>query len=132
MNKTITEKINFLFSSKLSPDGDEYTYEEAAKGTDGVLSPSYIWNLRKGKKKNPSKDKIVALAHFFNVSPSFFFDEGNAEKTFEIDERIKNIINDPKVKQIALRALELNERNKDFILTLVEKAKELAEQESED
>ncbi|MDI6800213.1 MAG: helix-turn-helix transcriptional regulator [Actinomycetota bacterium] len=123
----ITDKINFLFSSKLSPNGDEYKYEEVARGTDGKLSPSYVWNLRKGKKDNPSREKIEALAKFFDVAPSFFFTDEDPKKLFKIDDRIEKIIADPKVKEIALRTLELNEKNKEFILTMVEKAQELAE-----
>lgn len=129
MAKPVTEKLDFLFSTILSPDGDEYTYKEVAEGTKGVVSTSYVWNLRKGKKRNPSRDKIEALARFFNVSPSCFFDEVDIKKTLRLDERILEAINDPKIREIALRALDLNKKSKEFILAMVRKAKELAEEE---
>jgi len=129
MMKTMTEKLDFLFSTVLSPDGDEYTYKEVAEGTKGVVSTSYVWNLRKGKKRNPSRDKIEALARFFNVSPSYFFDEVDIKKTLQLDERFLRAINDPRVREIALRTLDLSEKNKEFILAMVQKAKELAEEE---
>lgn len=128
MAKPVTEKLDFLFSTILSPDGDEYTYKEVAEGTKGVVSTSYVWNLRKGKKRNPSRDKIEALARFFNVSPSYFFDEVDIKKTLQLDERLLEAINDPKIREIALRALDLSKKNKELILAMVRKAKELAEE----
>ncbi|MDP3013154.1 MAG: helix-turn-helix transcriptional regulator [Candidatus Subteraquimicrobiales bacterium] len=124
----VDEKLKFLFRTNLSPDGDEYTYEEVSEGTGDVISPSYVWNLKNGKKLNPSRAKMEALAKFFDVSPSYFFDEEEAfKKSLNIDERIMRAIEDPVVRDIALRALDLSDNNKEFILVMVEKAKELVE-----
>ncbi len=126
---SIDEKLRFLFTTHLSPDGDEYTYEEVAQGTGGVISPSYVWNLRNGKKLNPSRSKMEILAKFFDVSPSYFFDEEDAlKKSLSIDTRIVRAIEDPVVRDIALRAMDLSDRNKEFILAMVDKAKELVEE----
>lgn len=43
---------------------------------DGVsFSATYLWGLRTGVKDNPTMRHLQALAGFFNVSPSYFFDE---------------------------------------------------------
>ncbi len=125
MKSNITEKINFLFATKLSPNGDEYKYEEVARGTGNTVSPSYVWNLRKGKKDNPSREKIEALAKFFGVTPAYFFGDEGAKKNYKVDKRIDRILEDPFVRDIALGALNLSDNAKELILTMVERAAEL-------
>ncbi len=61
------------------PRGHEYTYREvtaAVTGQDGpTFSPAYLWQLRTGAKDNPTMRHLEALARFFLVSPSYFFDD---------------------------------------------------------
>lgn len=69
------EKLDYLFKTVLrDEDGKEYTCEEAAKGTGGNISASYIWQLRNGIKSNPSMNHIHALAYFFKVPVNYFFE----------------------------------------------------------
>ncbi|MDI6800386.1 MAG: hypothetical protein QMD53_07015 [Actinomycetota bacterium] len=125
MKSNITEKINFLFATKLSPDGDEYKYEEVTRGTGGMVSASYVWNLRKGKKDNPSREKIEALAKFFDVAPSCIIGGEGAKRDYKVDNRIDKILADPLVREIALGTLNLSDDAKELILTMVKKAGEL-------
>lgn len=125
MKSNITEKINFLFATKLSPNGDEFKYEEVAKGTERMVSASYVWNLRKGKKDNPSREKIEAIAKFFDVAPSYFFGDEGAKRNYRVDKRLDEILADPLVREIALGTLNLSDDAKELILTMVKKAGEL-------
>lgn len=79
MTSTLAERIDCLFRTHRSPRGREYTYREVADGVtslNGVtLSAAYLWQLRTGAKDNPSINHLAALARFFNVAPSYFFDE---------------------------------------------------------
>lgn len=78
MTKALAERIDCLFRTHRSPRGREYTYREAASAMsahDGVsFSSAYLWQLRTGAKDNPTIRHIEALARFFGVSPSYFFD----------------------------------------------------------
>src|SRR3989442_226310 len=66
-----------------SPRKREYTYREVASAVSAengtTLSPSYVWQLRTGVKDNPSMRHIEALARFFAVRPSYFFDDELAD-----------------------------------------------------
>jgi transcriptional regulator with XRE-family HTH domain len=79
MTNPLAERIDCLFRTHLSPRGREYTYREAASamsGHDGItFSSAYLWQLRTGAKDNPTIRHIEALARFFDVSPSYFFDD---------------------------------------------------------
>jgi len=127
MTETFQNRLNFLFATRLSPDGDEYSLREVSKGTGEGISPTYLQNLRRGSYQNPSQEKVRVIAEFFGVPASYFFDNG-ASKAYkeELDERLREAISDPKVKQIALKAMEMDEQTKALILHLMKKVKEMA------
>lgn len=79
MTNPLAERIDCLFRTHLSPRGREYTYREAASAMsahDGItFSSAYLWQLRTGVRDNPTIRHIEALARFFDVSPSYFFDD---------------------------------------------------------
>ncbi len=131
MTETFKDKLNALFATKLSPDGNKYSLREVSKGTGGKISPAYLQNLRKGTYKNPTYEKIKTLADFFDVLPSFFYDEEPARKHLEQDreEELKRLLADPQIKEIALRAVEMDDQTKTLVLQLMKKAKELSEKE---
>ncbi len=79
VTSTLAGRIDCLFRTHRSPRGREYTYREVAIAVtdlNGVtLSPAYLWQLRTGARNNPSINHLAALARFFNVAPSYFFDD---------------------------------------------------------
>ena len=44
--------------------------------TGGVLTRSYVTNLRKGRIENPGMDKLAALAQSMGFPPALWFEEG--------------------------------------------------------
>jgi hypothetical protein len=40
-----------------------------------TVSHTYLWQLRRGLRDNPTKQHLEALADFFGVPPSYFFDD---------------------------------------------------------
>jgi transcriptional regulator with XRE-family HTH domain len=79
MTNPLAERIDCLFRTHLSPRGREFTYREAASAMSAhggiTFSSAYLWQLRTGAKDNPTIRHIEALARFFDVSPSYFFDD---------------------------------------------------------
>ncbi len=79
VTSTLAGRIDCLFRTHPSPRGREYTYREVATAVTALnevtLSPAYLWQLRTGAKDNPSINHLAALARFFNVAPSYFFDD---------------------------------------------------------
>src|SRR4051794_3884949 len=80
---TLAERIDYLFG-RIHPRGrGEYTLEEVTTGMrerrEVSITTAYLSQLRNGQRTNPSYNVLEALADFFGVSPSYFFDPGAAE-----------------------------------------------------
>lgn len=75
---SFSEKLRVLFDSVRSPSGHLYNVSEATDGinADGyVLSRSYLSALREGARPVPKPEVVEAIAKFFHVPPSYFYDE---------------------------------------------------------
>lgn len=127
-SKALSEKIDRLFRTVRSRSGDEYTYEEVASEIarrDGpTISATYVWQLRKGIRDNPTKKHLEALAQFFGVSPSYFFNDEAAERIdAELD--LLTAFRDATVRQIALRSFGLSAESLRTIANMVERVRQL-------
>ncbi|MET0233313.1 MAG: helix-turn-helix domain-containing protein [Kibdelosporangium sp.] len=124
----LAAKVNHLFQTIHPREGGEYSFEEVADAirTRGgpTISATYIWQLRKGLRDNPTKRHLEALAGFFGVPPAYFFD---AEATERIDAELKllSALRDNSVRQIALRANGLSPKSLDAIADMVDRVREL-------
>jgi transcriptional regulator with XRE-family HTH domain len=78
MPESFAEKLNRLFKTITKPDGEEFSPEELQVATKGITA-SYIYRLRSGRSTNPSIDKVKAIADFFGINPSYFFEEEAAD-----------------------------------------------------
>ena len=76
---SLAEKIDRLFERAQDREGRELSYQEVAKGIEqrtGVkISPSYLWELRKGGADNPRRAHLEGLASYFGVSPAYFYED---------------------------------------------------------
>src|ERR671927_1382388 len=77
--RSLSEKLDRLFQTVRPRDGGEYSFEEVAEALrergGPTISATYLWQLRKGIRDNPTKRHLEALADFFGVSPAYFFDD---------------------------------------------------------
>ena len=125
---TLAAKLEKLFQTVHPRGRGPYSNVEVAtalQGTGGpTVSATYLWQLRKGLRSNPTKAHLEALARFFEVSPSYFFDETSAA---DADAQLALIaaMRDAGVRAIALRSAGLSEASLDAIQTLVEGARRL-------
>ncbi|MET9566382.1 MULTISPECIES: helix-turn-helix domain-containing protein [Streptomyces] len=126
---SLAAKVDRLFSTvRRSPDGDEYTFEEVAAAIKerggATISATYLWQLRKGLRDNPTKRHLEALADFFDIPPAYFFDDAEAER-IDAELALLAALRDASVRQIALRARGLSERSLDAIKDMVDHVREL-------
>ena len=89
-----------------------------------TISATYVWQLRKGIRDNPTKAHLEALAAFFGVAPSYFFDEESAER-IEAELDLLAAMRDPAVRSIALRVSDLSTGSIRAILGMVEQARRM-------
>jgi transcriptional regulator with XRE-family HTH domain len=125
---TLAAKLDRLFRTIHPPNKAEYSFEDVAStirdGGGPTISATYIWQLRKGLRDNPTKRHLEALAGFFDVSPAYFIDDEVAER---IDAELDLLValRDAPVKQIALRAVGLSHESLSTIIDMIERVRQL-------
>ncbi|MFJ4649650.1 helix-turn-helix domain-containing protein [Nocardia sp. NPDC088792] len=124
------ERLNYLFATVTPGEGREYSNDQVASAitAGGVpISQSYIWQLRKGIKDNPTLKHVRGLADFFGVPPAYFFDE---ETTDEVGQRLaelkaeqrklNEIAESGDAQLMALRAGELSHKRRRQVMDLLD------------
>jgi transcriptional regulator with XRE-family HTH domain len=124
----LAARVDHLFHTVRADDGGEYTFEEVAKAIRAkggpTISATYLWQLRKGVRDNPTKRHVEALAEFFGVPPAYFFDDAEATR-INAELALLNALRDVPVRQLALRAKGLSEKSLATIADMVERVREL-------
>jgi transcriptional regulator with XRE-family HTH domain len=92
-----------------------------------------LWQLEDDRIKSPRAVFLLGIASELGVSMEFLLlGPKETEDDAEIDERLREALKDPSIKKIALSASQhLTDEGKQVILTMVQKAKELARVEVE-
>lgn len=126
-SRTFAGKLEALFRSVQGPRG-EYSLEEVAAGIRArggpTISASYVWQLRKGLKDNPTKKHMEALADFFGVPAAYFHDDDAATRV-EAELVALAALRDAGVRRVALRAAGLSPESLAAIASIVESARQV-------
>jgi transcriptional regulator with XRE-family HTH domain len=124
----LATKLDHLFGVVRSPGGDEYTFDEVADAIRAqggpTISSTYLWQLRKGVRDNPTKRHLEALATFFGVPVAYFFDDAQAER-INAELALLSALRDAPVRHIALRARGLSTKSLEAIGDMVDRVREL-------
>lgn len=123
---SLAQRLDRLFRTVHPAGRGEYTYDEVASairdhGT--MISHTYVWQLRKGIRDNPTKRHLEGLAQFFGVPASYFLDED----TTAIDAQLEllSAMRDGPVRSIALRVADLSPSGIAAIQAMIEHARSL-------
>jgi transcriptional regulator with XRE-family HTH domain len=120
--RTLAEKLDTLFKT-VQPLGREYTNDEIARGCtevgQGTFSKTYVWQLRTGQRDNPTKRHLEALAAFFGVPATYFFDDDTAARV-DSQLALATALRDAGVRDAALRISNLDDANRQSILRIVQ------------
>ncbi|MGW4831120.1 XRE family transcriptional regulator [Amycolatopsis japonica] len=123
---TLTERIDRLFQVVRRPNGEQHSHEEVARAcresTGESFSAAYLWQLRTGRRDNPTKRHLEALAAFFQVPPAYFFDDEQGRALAEEVELLGALRNSA-VRNLALRAVTLSEEGLGTVTDIVEAIK---------
>lgn len=126
--RTLAEKLDYLFRTIRRRGEGEYTFDEVAQALrrqgGPTISATYIWQLRKGLRDNPTKRHIEALAEFFGVSPAYFFDDEAAERVRE-ELGLLATLRDSEVRELAMRAFGLSTESLSAIRGMIERVRKL-------
>ena len=126
--RTLADKLDHLFRTVHPRGRGEYSYAEVAKAIEDrggpTVSATYIWQLRKGRRDNPTKRHLEALADFFGVSPVYFFDDAEAERIAD-QLALLTALGDAGARQIAARAAGLSEGSIQSVREMTDRLRQL-------
>jgi transcriptional regulator with XRE-family HTH domain len=109
--QSLAEKIERLFQLVRKPTRDQYSNDEVARAcretTGESFSTTYLWQLRTGKRDNPTKRHLQALAQFFDVPAAYFFDDEDGRR-IGTELELLGALRDAGVRDVALRAVRLS------------------------
>jgi transcriptional regulator with XRE-family HTH domain len=126
----LAERLEHLFQTVHPGQKKPFSNPEVARfineaAGEQVISQAYLWQLRKGIKRNPTLQHIAALAAFFGETPMYFFDTSDGAAPDPLREQVRTVLDEDKVRTIALRAIGLSEETLQAIQALIDRAREL-------
>ncbi|MFJ5228754.1 XRE family transcriptional regulator [Kitasatospora sp. NPDC088391] len=120
---TLAAKLDRLFDVVRRPDREQYSHEEVARAcreaTGESFSATYVWQLRTGRRDNPTKRHLEALAQFFQVPPVYFFDDRQSARITE-ELALLGALRNAGVREVALRAVTLSPEGLGTISDMIE------------
>jgi len=88
----IAQKFEALLEIYRRPDGRKWSGQEIDEATGGVVTRSYITNLRKGRIENPGYAKLAAMAKAMGFAPEMWFEDGlSKERSIGQDEESRGV-----------------------------------------
>jgi transcriptional regulator with XRE-family HTH domain len=126
----LESRLAHLFATVHPEDRGPYTPAEVAATInaqadgDKVISEVYVWQLKTGRRDNPTYRHLIALARFFGVSPAYFFPESETSRG-EVPAEVAAAVRDDQIRDIALSATGLSSRSLKTIRDMVDNARAL-------
>ncbi|WP_058042443.1 helix-turn-helix domain-containing protein [Streptomyces roseifaciens] len=125
---SIAEKLDRLFTTTGKRKHGECSYTavaESIREEQGIsISHTYIWQLRTGRRDNPTLQHLTGLANFFGVPVAYFLDDKITE---EIDSELQLLaaLRNAGVTEIAMRAADLSSGSREAVSSMINKFWEL-------
>jgi transcriptional regulator with XRE-family HTH domain len=84
----VAQKFEHLLDTYRRADGHRWTGQQLDEATGGVVTRSYVTNLRKGRIENPGYEKMRAIAKAMGFAPEVWFEEslGDGRPTIGAEE----------------------------------------------
>jgi transcriptional regulator with XRE-family HTH domain len=76
----VAQIFEHLLETYRRPDGHRWTGQQLDEATGGVVTRSYVTNLRKGRIESPGYEKLAAMAKAMDFPPEVWFEDGLGEE----------------------------------------------------
>lgn len=127
--RSLAEKLEHLLSvtaragHKAPSNEDVATAINIAAG-EKTISATYVWQLRTGRKTNPTMRHLEALAQYCGVSAAYFL---NDDESVKIDEQLAllDALKQSDARNIALRSTELSESSRQAVSNMIDQLRKL-------
>jgi transcriptional regulator with XRE-family HTH domain len=120
--RTFADKLAHLIATVHPAGRGPYSYREVEAGIaghEGAMTAAFVQQLVAGKQPYPRKHHIEALAAFFGVAPSYFFDDATTD---QLDAEISQLLDwrNSEEGQLAQRISALSPEHRNAISTMIE------------
>ncbi|WP_405590217.1 XRE family transcriptional regulator [Streptomyces sp. NBC_01190] len=123
VGSTLADRVDALFRIVRRPDREQFSHEEVARvcreTTGESFSATYLWQLRTGRRDNPTKRHLEALARFFEVPVAYFFDDDQGVAIARELELLA-ALRDARVRGVAFRAVNLSPAGANTIRDMID------------
>ena len=75
----VAQRFELFLETYRRPDGSRWTGQQLDEATGGVVTRSYVTNLRKGRIDSPGYEKLAAIAKTMGFLPEAWFEETPAQ-----------------------------------------------------
>ena len=138
----IARRFELLLDTYRHPEtGRRWSGHEIDDATGGVVSRSYVTNLRKGRIENPGYDKLRAIAKAMGFPPDLWFEDalknledvpGCRPSWFEdrdgkltlLEEEVVRALQDESARAVLREVMRLPERERRIVLGIVRQFEE--------
>jgi transcriptional regulator with XRE-family HTH domain len=136
----VGRRFELLLEKYPHPDGRRWSGYEIDDATGGVVSRSYVTNLRKGRIENPGYDKLKAIAKAMGFPPRLWFEDavenledvpGVRPSWFEdrdgnltLLEEVVEALQDETARAVLREVMRLPERERRIVLGIVRQFEE--------
>ncbi|MFI1868682.1 XRE family transcriptional regulator [Streptomyces jumonjinensis] len=125
---SLAHRLDRLFEVVYPAGRGPYSNDEVAallKERGGpTVSGTYLWQLRRGHRDNPTMRHLEALAGFFRVPAGYFFDEAVATRV-EVELNTLERLREAGVQRVALRAVGLSPESMSAVETMIDRVRAL-------
>ena len=123
----VAQRLDLLFRIASQKAGKKIGAGTVADGINAaagekVIEQSYIWQVRTGRKDNPSYKVLAQLAGYFGVHPAFFFPD-DAENA--IDPDVQVALRDERIRNLVLLAVGLSDPSIEAVTMIAKNSRSL-------
>ncbi|MFE2865028.1 XRE family transcriptional regulator [Embleya sp. NPDC059259] len=123
----LAQRLEHLFATVHPPDRGPYSTAEAVElineaAGETVIGATYMWQLRTGRRDDPTHSRLNAVAKFFGVSVTYFYDDAVAERT-DAQLAMLAAVRDAGVRSIALRANGLSPESQAAVTAMLDRVR---------
>ena len=112
-NEHVSERFLRILVLYHKPDGSEWGGQDLANATGGVVTRSYVANLKKGRIENPGLAKLEAIAGAMGFPPALWF--GGDEERITDDAPVA-ALKDETLRSILEEAQRLRPKDRRLLL----------------
>jgi transcriptional regulator with XRE-family HTH domain len=128
--RSFADKLSYLIQTVHPPERGSYSYREIAAGIaehPGAMTAAHINQLAIGKQPHPRIHHVEALASFFGVPVTYFFDDDTAAHSADQFALI-SVWRDTEARRIAERVVDLKPRDRHTVTNLIDTLRAYDEQ----